>query len=130
MLALKLYKLTLWLQGIYTFLTAVWPIVHIESFMEVSGYKTDVWLVKTVSVLLLSISVCMLVATLSKQINIPVGVLALLVATGMAYVDFYYGLNDIIWNIYMADGVIEILFLVSWLLILIKDNFTQRRKAH
>src|SRR5215212_8853193 len=129
MLISKLYKLTLWIQGIYTFLTAVWPIVHIESFMEVSGYKTDVWLVKTVSILLLAISVCFLLATISRQINIPVSVLALFVAIGMAYVDFYYALNDTIWNIYMADGVVEILFVASCIFILIKDNFRQRRKV-
>jgi hypothetical protein len=125
---LKLYKLNLWVQGIYTLLTALWPIVHIESFMEVSGYKTDIWLVNTVSVLLLSIAVALIVTTTFKQINAPISVLALLVAIGMAYVDFYYALNNTIWNIYMADGVVEILFAVSWLIVLIK-YFTQRRKA-
>jgi hypothetical protein len=128
MVTLKLYKITLWLQGLYTFLTALWPIVHMESFMEVSGYKTDVWLVKTVSILLLAIAICMLLSASSRQ-NIPVVILALIVAVGMAYVDFYYALNDTIWNIYMADGIIEILFVLSWLFILIKNTFMQRRKA-
>jgi hypothetical protein len=54
--------------------------------------------------------------------------LALLAAVGMAYVDFYYALNDAIWDIYMVDGVVEILFAVSWVIVL-KENFTQRRKV-
>ena len=122
----KLYKLTLWCQGIYTFITAVWPIVDIESFMFISGYKTDLWLVKTVSVLLLAMSICLLINTSSNRANLPVIILALLVAIGMAYVDFYYSLNNTISKIYMADGFVEILFIISWLMILIKNPAFKR----
>src|SRR5215204_6110532 len=110
MLPQKLYSGILWAQGIYTFLTATWPIVDIESFMLVTGYKTDLWLVKTVSILLLAISISLLLCTVFKQFNYPVALLALLVAVGMAYVDFYYSLNNTISKIYMADGFVEIGF--------------------
>ena len=39
------------LQGAYFGLTAAWALVHIDSFMRVTGAKTDVWLVKTVAAL-------------------------------------------------------------------------------
>ena len=122
----KLYRLTLWSQGIYTFITAIWPIVDIESFMFVSGYKTDVWLVKTVSILLLAISICLITNTSSNHPHLPIIILALLVAVGMAYVDFYYSLNGTISKIYMADGLVEILFIISWLIILIKNPAFKR----
>ena len=109
-------------------ITAVWPIVDIQSFMQVSGYKTDIWLVITVATLLVAISAGLLVATRAEQYNIPIIVLALVAAVGLAYVDFYYALNDTIWNIYMADGVIEILFAISWLVILSKNKLRKGAK--
>jgi len=117
----KLRVVLLWSQGVYTFITAVWPIVHVKSFMDVSGYKTDVWLVKTVGVLLTAISVALLVSIPNKS-NFPIAVLALFTAAGMAYVDFFYALNNTIPNIYMADGTIEILFAFVWLYLLIKKS--------
>lgn len=117
----KLRVALLWSQSVYTFITAVWPIVHVKSFMDVSGYKTDVWLVKTVGVLLTAISVALLVSIPNKS-NFPIAVLALFTAAGMAYVDFFYALNNTIPNIYMADGAIEILFAFVWLYLLIKKS--------
>ena len=122
----KLYRLTIWSQGIYTFITAVWPIVDLESFMLVSGYKTDIWLVKTVSILLLAVSVCLLINTSAVHPTLPIIMLALLVAVAIAYVDFYYSLNGTISKIYMADGFVEILFIISWLIILIKNPAFKR----
>lgn len=117
----KLRTATLWSQGIYVLLTALWPIVHIESFMNVSGYKTDVWLVKTVGILLLAIAVSLLLDIFSKEINFPIAVLALFTAVGMAYVDFFYALNETIPKIYMADGAVEVVFALAWLFILLKN---------
>ena len=116
----KLRIALLWSQGGYTLLTAIWPIVHIKSFMDVSGYKTDVWLVKTVGVLLAAIAVCLLLSIAEKE-NFPVSVLGLFTAAGMAYVDFFYALTDTIPDIYMADGIAEILFAVLWLYLLLKN---------
>ncbi len=39
-------------QGIYFLMTAIWPIVHLESFMIVTGYKTDQWLVQARALLI------------------------------------------------------------------------------
>jgi hypothetical protein len=122
---MKFTKYLLATQGMYAFLTALWPIVHMESFMWISGYKHDVWLVKTVSVCLLAISVSLLSGIFVKDTILPVIILALFTAAGLAYVDFYYAINDVIWNIYMADGAIEVLFTICWLVIVIK----QRKKS-
>ncbi|MEI6950509.1 hypothetical protein V9K67_25220 [Paraflavisolibacter sp. H34] len=113
---------TSWIQGIYTFLTAVWPIVDIESFLKVSGYKTDIWLVKTVSLLLLSISLCLLLSIFSKGPYLPITVLMLTLSVSLAYVDFYYALNDTISNIYMADGAAQVVFTFCWLYILARKK--------
>ncbi|VTR52312.1 Uncharacterised protein [Sphingobacterium thalpophilum] len=43
------------IQGIYYCLTGIWPVIHISSFMAVTGPKTDLWLVKMVGLLSLAI---------------------------------------------------------------------------
>ena len=35
-----------WIQGLYFFFTSVWPIVHMSSFLAVTGPKHDLWLVQ------------------------------------------------------------------------------------
>ena len=40
------------IQGLYFLVSGVWPIIHIASFLKITGPKTDLWLVKTVGVLL------------------------------------------------------------------------------
>ncbi len=119
---MKFTKYLLIIQGSYTFLTALWPIVHINSFMWISGYKQDVWLVKTVGVCLLAISVCLLTSIFVKGNILPVAALALFTSAGLAYVDFYYALNNVIRDIYMADGVIEIVFTICWLIVIKKER--------
>jgi hypothetical protein len=126
---MKFTKYLLAIQGSYTFITAIWPIIHINSFMWISGYKHDVWLVKTVGVCLLAISVCLLTSIFSKGNILPIAALALFISVGLAYVDFYYALNNVIRAIYMADGVIEIVFALCWLITLRKRNVSNESKA-
>ena len=122
MFAARLRHVTLWVQGVYTFITALWPIVHIDSFMLVSGYKLDIWLVKIVSILLLSISLCLLVSIYAKEQSFAVGVLALTTSTGLAYADFFYAGSGVISKVYLADGLAEIVFAISWIYILVKES--------
>ena len=114
------FRFVLWVQGIYTLITAIWPLVHIESFMEVTGYKTDIWLVKTVGALLIPVSVCMLMHLFIRTDHRPVIALGGLTAVAFICIDFYFALNDIIPNIYMADGVVEIFFLMIWIYLAVK----------
>ena len=77
----------MWVQGLYTQATALWGLLHIESFMTVPGPKTDVWLVKTVSVLLVAIAVTLLTFTGVKYYPLPAIVLGGLTAIAMAGID-------------------------------------------
>ena len=101
---MKFFRILLGIQCIYTFITAVWSLVDIESFMLVTGYKTDIWLVKTVGAILVSISVCMATHLFIKTDHLPVMILGILSSIG-----------DIISNVYLADGLAQILFLIGWL---------------
>src|SRR5688500_16309585 len=92
----KVFHTLLWIQGLYTLITAVWPLIHIESFMKVTGPKTDIWLVKTVAVLLVAISVCFISNIFIRTNPLPVILLALSSGAGLIFIDFYYTSNDVI----------------------------------
>jgi hypothetical protein len=120
---MKLVRLVLWVQSLYILLTAIWPILDIESFMLVTGSKTDIWLVKTVGALLLPIGL-----TLGSFLFIPTDIRPAILlgsATALAFVtiDFYYALNDVISDIYLLDGIVEIGFLLFWSYILLSKNW-------
>ena len=66
---MKPYRLLLRLQGIFYLLTGIWPVLHIESFMAVTGPKTDIWLVKTVGLLKTACSLGMLTASFRKSVQ-------------------------------------------------------------
>jgi len=107
------------IQGLYWLLTGSWGIIDIDSFMRITGPKTDIWLVKTVSVLIVVISLSLLSAVKSKQQTMPVILLAISSCMGLAGIDFYYSLNNIISPVYLLDGVAEILFIIAWIVVLL-----------
>ena len=107
----KLYTIVLWFQGLYTVITALWALLHIESFMDVTGPKTDTWLVKTVSFILLSIGIGMIAEAISRTLALPLLLLFLLNAIALAGIDFYYATNNVIWNVYLLDGIEQIIFI-------------------
>lgn len=114
---MRLYRVIVLTQATYTLITAVWPLVHIESFMEVTGYKREVWLVKTVGALLIPVALCLYAHLYFKSDHRPAIVLGSFTALAFACIDFYYALNDVIPDIYLADGVVELIFLGGWLYI-------------
>jgi hypothetical protein len=114
---MKLFRIIIWVQGIYILVTATWPIVDIKSFMMVTGYKTDVWLVKTVGALLIPVAVCLMSFLFIPTDKRPAFILGSLTCIAFICIDFYYALTDVISNIYMADGFLQIGFLLIWIFI-------------
>jgi hypothetical protein len=111
----KLFKILIWTQGLYTLVTALWGLVDIDSFMAVTGPKTDIWLVKTVSVLLLPIVICLFSALAFRMPALPVILVGASTCAGLAFIDFYYSGNGTIRWIYAADGIAELVFLFVWI---------------
>jgi hypothetical protein len=129
---MKIFKTLLWIQSVYILITAIWPILDIESFMVVTGYKTDQWLVKTVGALLIPVALCMIVHLFLRIDHRPVIVLAAGTALAFMSIDFYYALNNIISDIYLADGVLQAAFLIAWIYIILRHvealSINNRRK--
>ncbi|WP_293901012.1 hypothetical protein [Sporocytophaga sp.] len=113
----KYLMLLLWMQGGYFFITGVWPLVHIYSFMVVSGPKTDIWLVRTVGILITSISLGLQASAIMKKAEVPIMIIAFGSALGLLFVDVIYVSKNVIAETYLADAFVEMLFLISWLII-------------
>ena len=115
---MKLVLPLLWFQTLYYLVTAIWPLVHIESFMEVTGPKTDVWLVRTVAMLLIAISVTFLSSLFSRKFSSQTFILAIACCGVLILIDVYYTLTGVISKIYLADAGVQLLILVAWIVIL------------
>ena len=102
------------LQGIYWAVTGIWPLLHMPSFLWVTGPKNDLWLVRTVAVLILVIGVVLLMAGFRKRGTEEVKLLGILGAAGLTIIDVYYSLNDVISNIYLLDAAGEIILILLW----------------
>lgn len=103
------------LQGLYWFITGIWPFLHLKSFLLVTGPKEDIWLLYTVSVLITVIGAVLLVAGIRKQVTHEIKWLGIGGAAGLAGIDVYYALNDVIWDVYLLDAVGEAVLIVLWL---------------
>ena len=101
-------------QSIYYLLTGLWPLLHIRSFMELTGYKTDTWLVKTVAVLTISMSLTFMTDLLSKEFSTAIAVLSVTSSLGFLLIDSHYALSEVISPVYLADAAVQLVFICWW----------------
>ena len=111
----RVYKWLSAIQGVYTVLTALWPLVHIESFFKVTGPKTDIWLVKTVAAILIPLGLCFLLAYRIQRDHWIIILAGITTSVALASIDFYYTGNHTIKWVYALDGVMQTIFLIIWL---------------
>ena len=101
-------------QGVYFLVTGVWPLVSIRTFMMVTGPKTDLWLVKTVGVLVAVIGGVLILAGARDAITPEVIVLATGSAAALIWVDVNYVLKRVIAPIYLVDAAAEVVIIAAW----------------
>jgi hypothetical protein len=104
-------------QSGYYLLSGLWPLVDITSFMEVTGYKTDLWLVKTVSVLILAITFTFILALVRKEYVSSLVFLSASSAAGLLAIDLYYAINDTISDVYFIDAAAQLIIILAWIVI-------------
>lgn len=101
-------------QGWYYVVTGVWPILDIDSFLVVTGPKVDLWLVRTVAVLVTVIGATLLVAVRQQRLDAPIVLLAVGSALGLASIDIVYVLVGRIPPVYLLDVAAEIVLAALW----------------
>src|SRR5690625_7432182 len=65
------------IQGIYYGLTGLWPLLHMSSFIKITGPKSDLWLVQTVGMIILFVGCGFIVAGARKSVNVSLIILAI-----------------------------------------------------
>jgi hypothetical protein len=133
---LTFFNVLLWVQGVYYFVTGVWPLVSIRTFIAITGEKTDNWtgadidhwLVKTAGVLITAISAALLVGAYRRTQSIELAVLAMGAAAGLTAIDVFYTWRGVILPVYLLDAALEVPLIVAWLVALYPRS-NQARKA-
>ena len=101
-------------QGAYYSATGVWPLVHMRSFLKVTGPKTDLWLVETVGGLVGAIGGVLLAAGLQRRVTPELKLLGIGSAAALAAVEGFYALRGRIPPVYLADAVAEVALCAAW----------------
>lgn len=107
-------------QGTYYAATGVWSLVGIRSFQMVTGPKRDVWLVKTVGLLVLVIGAVLARAGVraardGRALPWEVPAIAGGSAVALGGIDAYYAGKGRISTVYLADALVELAFVAAWL---------------
>lgn len=110
----RMSRLVARVQGWYYVLTGVWPILDIDSFQLVTGPKLELWLVRTVGVLVTVIGATLLVAARQRRLDAPIALLAIGSALGLAAIDLVYVLAGRIPTVYLLDAAAEIVLAGLW----------------
>lgn len=111
-----LLSYTALLQAGYYVITGIWPLVHIRSFMAITGRKTDLWLVKTAGVLITAIGSTLGVAGLRGKTTPEIRLLAIGSALGLTGIDIVYVAKKQISPIYLLDAVAELGLIGLWVI--------------
>ncbi len=101
-------------QGAYYLVSAFWSMVSMRSFQWVTGPKTDIWLVRTVALLLMVIGTVLTIAGFRKRTWPESPLLGMGSAATLAGIDIVYTAKGRISRIYFLDALVELGFLVAW----------------
>ncbi len=102
------------IQGLYFLATGLWPLIHMESFLWVTGPKTDLWLVRTVGVLVTAVALTILTAAWRGRLTRETAVLAVGSALGLGAIDVIYAGLGVIDRIYLIDAAAEAVLIAAW----------------
>lgn len=94
-------------QGLCYLATGLLPFVSMRSFVAITGPKRDLWLVRTVRVLVSVIGAVLVMAGLRRERRPEMQVLAAGSALGLAGIDVFYAAKGRISPVYLLDAAAE-----------------------
>lgn len=110
------------IHGLYYCGAGLWPIIHMRSFLFITGPKVDLWLVETVGMLVFSIGLGLLIAGGTKDVSFPISLIAISSAIGFILVDAINVWTNSISPIYLLDALVEFILLTGWLFYIFKTK--------
>ncbi len=105
-------------QGIFYLITGIWPLVSIRSFQAVTGPKVDLWLVKTLGVLITTVGAVLTIAGIRRNVSPEIKALAIGSAGGFTAIDTVYVARGRISPIYLVDAAAEACLILLWLFVI------------
>ncbi len=101
-------------QGAFYSGAGVWPLVSDRTFQMITGPKRDVWLVKTVGILVAVVGGVLAMAGLRRRVSGEVALLGAGSAAALAGIDIVYASKGRISRVYLADAAAEIALVTLW----------------
>lgn len=101
-------------QGAYFAATGLWPLIHIRSFLAVTGPKTELWLVQTVGALVTCIGGQLLLIPKSEDEADSLRPLAAGSAAALALIDVLHVGRRRISPTYLLDAAAKIALVCLW----------------
>jgi hypothetical protein len=114
----SLLKLVPRAQALYYIPFSVWGLVNIRSFMWVTGKKEDVWLVKTVCLLLISVGAVIGQAGKKERITPEIAGLGISSAASLTAIDLWYTGKGRIRRVYLLDAIGNLGLIAGWIVAL------------
>lgn len=102
-------------QALYYIPFSIWGLLHIRSFMWLTGKKQDVWLVKTVCLLLISVGAVIGQAGRKDRITPEIVGLGILSAASLTVIDFWYVAKGRIRWVYLLDAIGNLGLIAGWI---------------
>jgi hypothetical protein len=102
-------------QGAYFLGTGLWPLVDDRSFQRVTGPKAELWLVKTVGVLVSVIGGTLVVSGAKRAVSPETALLGAASAAALAGIDITYTAKGRISPVYLLDAVLEAALVFGWI---------------
>jgi hypothetical protein len=108
-------RYVVWIQAVYYLLMGMWPMLSMSGFEQVTGPKTDVWLVKTVGLLLVVIGFVLIIAAYRRYIRFEIAILGIGCALTLVVIELVYVTTGVISPVYLLDAIFQILLVVGWI---------------
>ncbi|MFL5730321.1 MAG: hypothetical protein ACJ75J_12615 [Cytophagaceae bacterium] len=114
------------IHSMYFMAIGIWPVIDLNSFVFFTGPKTDIWMAKALGLLMTLTGILVISATIRNKLIMELILLIIFSAAVLAGVEFYYGWNDLIPEIYLLDATAEFFFILCWLLLLLTKPRTKK----
>jgi hypothetical protein len=101
-------------QGCYYLLTGLWAVLDADSFQRITGEKSDLPLVRTVSVLLVAIAGGLVLAARKPQPCAEIVCVAVATAAGLTAIDVVHVSARVLAPVYLIDAAAEVALLLWW----------------
>ena len=102
-------------QAAYYLLTGLWPVLHLPSFLMLTGRKRDYWLVRSTGLVIAAVGAGLAVASLTPRRARAMRPLGVIFPAALGAADVAYAWPATRSRAYLANAVVGAAFIAAWL---------------